>query len=106
MLRALVPAGWMPVAASQSHGTLMPCPMMDGARGMRMPQQTPHPSKHQLPASHEGSICAFATPSQPVRAAGPQRIALTPEGAILHVKLASLLAPEWDHAARAPPAAA
>ena len=75
--RALVPVGWMPVAQAASPTTLMPCPMMDGIRGMAVPLQKAKPqppAKHQLPASHEGSICAFATAAQPVRALEPYQI--------------------------------
>jgi hypothetical protein len=108
MLRALMPVGWMPAIASQSHAALMPCPMMDGMRGMAMPKQpsqAQHPAKHQLPASHEGSICAFATSAQPVRTVDPHSIEIAPPRVAFFAPAASAIAPSWDHAPRAPPAA-
>jgi hypothetical protein len=104
MMRALVPVGWMPDASTSAHATLIPCPMMDGMRGMAMPQQ--HPAKHQLPASHEGSICPFATAAQPVRAAAPHQIEIAPPQFALFSRAASALAATWDHIPRAPPLAA
>jgi hypothetical protein len=103
-VRALMPVGWMPSAAAQT--TLMPCPMMDGMRKMRMPEQPQHPAKHRLPASHEGSICAFATAAQPVRTVEPHPIELAPLRFAFFAPAAPTLAPSWDHAPRAPPAAA
>jgi hypothetical protein len=102
MLRALVPVGWMTAVAGDSHTALMPCPMMDGMRGMPMPPQ--HPAKHQSMPSHEGSICPFATPPQPVRSVEPRSIELAPPRFILFANLGSSIAPGWDHAPRAPPA--
>jgi hypothetical protein len=105
-VRALVPVGWMLSTASQNHAALMPCPMMDGMRGMAMPKQLaqPHnPAKHQLPASHEGSICAFATAAQPVRTVEPHPIEIAPSRFAFFAPAASALASSWDHAPRAPP---
>jgi hypothetical protein len=73
---------------------------------MAMPKQPaqPHnPAKHQLPASHEGSICAFATAAQPVRAVEPHPIEIAPSRFAFFAPAASALAPIWDHAPRAPP---
>lgn len=101
LLRALVPVGWMTIAAPSSQATLIPCPMMDGMRGMPMPPQ--HPAKHQLPAAHEGSICAFAAEPAPLRALAPHRIEIAPARfAFFHAATPSLAA-DWDHAPRAPP---
>src|SRR5436190_931128 len=101
VLRALVPVGWMSVAAGESHAVLVPCPMMDGMRGMPMPPQ--HPAKHQTMPSHEGSICPFATPPQPVRAGEPHDIEVAPARSSFFARLTSSVAPDWDHVPRAPP---
>jgi hypothetical protein len=104
VLRALVPVGWMSSTAAASPSTLVPCPMMDGMRGMLTPTSQPqHPAKHQMPLSHEGSICPFATPSQPVRALEPHRIDVAPAGFTSFGRALSPVAAEWDHASRAPP---
>jgi hypothetical protein len=102
LLRALVPVGWMASPAAASPSTLMPCPMMDGMRGMPMVQPQ-HPTKHQLPVSHEGSICPFATPSQPVRALEPHRVEIARAHFALFRTAPPFVAPDWDHAPRAPP---
>jgi hypothetical protein len=102
MLRALVPVGWMTTAAAgSSRATLMPCPMMDGMRGMPMPPQPP--AKHQLPASHEGSICPFAAQPAPLRAQAPHRIEIAPAHFAFFQTAMPSLAADWDHAPRAPP---
>jgi hypothetical protein len=109
MLRGLVPVGWMPDAAAPAHTTLIPCPMMEGMHGMAMPmpeKTAQHPAKHPLPASHEGSICPFATAAQPVRAAAPHQIEIAPSQFALISRAASALAATWDHIPRAPPLAA
>lgn len=104
MLRALVPVGWMPTTGD-SHAAIMPCPMMDGMR-MPMPKPAGHPAKHQLPASHEGTICPFATPAQPVAVLLPRRV-LSASRILVFARLQPLESlRNWDHAPRAPPAAA
>jgi hypothetical protein len=100
-LRALVPVGWMPSASAQPLSALMPCPMMDGMRGMPAPKQ--HPGKHQVAPVHEGSICPFATPPQPLRVAEPHRIEIVPVQFAVLASAVSLFAPSWDHVPRAPP---
>lgn len=110
VMRALVPVGWMSSAQAGSPSTLVPCPMMDGMRGMEMPVPPPAkeqaPAKHQLPASHEGSICPFATAAQPVRAIAPHQIEIAPARFAFFAPVASVLVANWDHAPRAPPPAA
>jgi hypothetical protein len=108
VLRALVPVGWMPDASASTQTTLIPCPMMDGMRGMATPQQKQepqHPGKHQLPVQHEGSICPFATAAHPIRAIEPQQIEIIPPRFGFFAAVSSVLAPKWDHAPRAPPVA-
>jgi hypothetical protein len=105
VLRALVPAGWMPSAAAASPITLIPCPMMDGMGGMPEPQPQ-LPAKHQLPLSHEGSICPFATPAQPVRAIQPHPIEIAPARFAFFGPMVGFFASDWDHVPRAPPSLA
>jgi hypothetical protein len=105
VMRALVPVGWMPAHAASSS-TLVPCPMMDGMHGAATPQQNEepqHPAKHQLPDSHEGSICPFATSAQPVRMIEPHRIEINPPCFASFAAAASGLWASWDHVPRAPP---
>jgi hypothetical protein len=104
VLRTLVPVGWMSVAAGESPAALMPCPMMDGMRGMPMPPQPP--TKQQGLPSHEGSICPFATPPQPVRPVEPSRIEVAAARFVFFAVPTSYFTPDWDHVPRAPPATA
>jgi len=103
IMRALVPVGWMSGAQAASPSTLVPCPMMNG---MAMPQQKAEPklpAKHHLPASHEGSICAFATAAHPVRALEPHQIEVASPLFALFSRAGSFSAASWDHIPRAPP---
>ena len=105
-MRAAVPVGWMPDTAASQPAAMIPCPMMDAMGGMAMPQpkQEPqHPANRQLPASHEGSICPFATAAQPIRAVEPRQIELAPPRLASFAPLRSVLAIRWDHVPRAPP---
>jgi hypothetical protein len=102
LLRALVPVGWMTSPAAAGPATLLPCPMMDGMRGMPMPQPQ-HPAKHQLPVSHEGSVCPFATSAQPIRAIEPRGIEIARARFAFFARAASFIAADWDHIPRAPP---
>jgi len=106
LMRAIVPVGWMPGAQTASPSTLVPCPMMDGMRGMATPQQKvepQHPAKHHLPASHEGSICPFATAAHPFRALEPHQIEVASPLFALFSRAGSFPAASWDHIPRAPP---
>jgi len=105
-MRALVPVGWMP-SATASNSSLVPCPMMDGMGLMAKPQQrthAQHPAKHQLPASHEGSICPFATAAQAVRTIHPQQIEVAPARFAFAAPATLVVKAAWDHVPRAPPA--
>lgn len=69
-----------------------------------MPMPTAeHPAKHKLPASHEGSICPFATATQPVRLIEPHSIDIAPARFAFFAPAAGVFAPDWDHIPRAPP---
>lgn len=104
MMRALVPVGWMPSAATAADLALVPCPMMDGMHGMLQRTAEPqHPAKRQVPPSHEGSICPFATVAQPVGALEPHQIETArPQFALFSHAGSNPLA-NWDHVPRAPP---
>ena len=103
MVRTLVPVGWMPSAAA-SHSTLMPCPMMDGMKGMAMSPALP--AKHAIIPSHEGSICPFATPAEPIRVLDPHRIEITRAQWVSFRSVALSVASDWDHIPRGPPTTA
>ena len=103
MLRALVPVGWMPGAAA-SHSTLMPCPMMDGMK--RIPSSPALPAKHGMIPSHEGSICPFATPAEPIRVLDPHRIEIARAQWASFRSVPLFGASHWDHIPRAPPTTA
>ena len=105
MLRALVPVGWMPDTAAAHPAAMVPCPMMDGMRGMPIPSSARDqaPAKHHLPPSHEGSICPFATAAQPTRIVEPQQIETARPHFVFFVSNVSILATDWDHVPRAPP---
>jgi hypothetical protein len=103
VMRASVPVGWMANSTDQSqHAALIPCPMMDGMAMPKQPAQ-PYPAKHQLPPSHEGSICPFATAAQLVRAIIPYRMVSAPTGFSFVGRVTTELVAGWDHVPRAPP---
>ena len=104
VMRALVPVGWMPSPAAPANLALIPCPMMDGmAAAMPGETEPQHPAKHQLPVSHEGSICPFATAAQPIRSLAPQQVEVAPARFAFFGATATVVASAWDHAPRAPP---
>ncbi len=102
VLRALVPAGWMPSA--EARGAPLTICEMDGGMMHHMPVQKPGPAK----ADHQ--VCPFAaaaalawqpdiTASAPVRFAAPAPPA-PDRGIVLHAQHYN------PHASRGPPSAA
>src|ERR1051326_4958538 len=61
-MRALIPSGWMPATASESHGVIMPCPMANGMT--HMPAPPLRPGKHGPAAPHDSVFCRFASTAQ------------------------------------------
>ena len=78
--------------------------MMDGMAVMApAAPKAQHPAKHSLPASHEGSICPFATAAPPARVTEPQSTEIIPARFTSLVSKVGLAVAGWDHIARGPP---